>query len=435
MKRTICFLSLIFILMSPLTGLAQKSLSLEEAIRLALKHHPSIKAQKDALKASRFAKKATSANRWLKANLILQAERHNDPVTITSIKGPGQFPPFSRDIYFWQVEATFPLYEGGRVAQEVKIKDLEINIRQSLLRQSTEDLIANVKQLYFQVLYLKNLAKAQRELYRLLEKQYRDASLKYQVGKIAKLDLLYFKRALEEEKALLLASENNLRLAKKLLALVIGLEDTSFEVSSALEPSKKLDFNPFSADKFLDQRPDVKAAKLKVKQAEAAISRAKREYLPTLSAFSSYGRRAGAGLNNDEEVWVAGVRLNWSIFDSGVKRNLVKEKQALWLAAKEELESLRLAASQEIISAVSRINSAKSQVNRLKAAEEFAREAYKREAFRYQAGAGSINDLLQAQEAWLRTKSNLLKAYYDLNTATISFELATGQIAKEFLNE
>ncbi|WP_197460503.1 TolC family protein [Thermodesulfatator autotrophicus] len=414
---------------------AQSKLTLEKAISLALKNHPSIKAQKDVLTASRFAKDATKANRWFKANLIVQAERHNDPVTITSIKGPGQFPPFSRDIYFWQVEATFPLYEGGRVAQEVKIKDLEINIRQSLLRQSTEDLIANVKQLFFQVLYLKSLVKAQRELYHLLKEQYHDASLKYQVGRIARLDLLYFKRALEEEKALLLASESNLHLAKKLLALVIGLEDNSFEVSGHLEPLKNVNIKSFSAEKFLEERPDVKAARLKVKQAEAAISRAKREYLPTISAFSSYGRRAGAGLNNDEEVWVAGVRLNWSIFDSGVKRNLLKEKQALWLAAKEELQNLRLSASQEIISAVSQINLAKSQVNRLKAAEEFAREAYKREALRYQAGAGSINDLLQAQEAWLRTKSNLLKAYYDLNTAVVSFELATGQIAKEFSNE
>ncbi len=427
-----------FFLILILLGLAGKAhtLTLEEAIQKALHTHPALKARTQAIKAAEQARKATAANRWLKANFVAQAERHSDPVAVTAIKGPGAFPAFSRDIYFWEIDLSLPLYEGGRVAREVRLKEFETKLEESLWRQSAEDLIANVEQLYYQILYLKALKKTQKELLDLLKRQYQEAQLKYQVGKIARLDLLYFKRSLREEEASLLSTTANLKLAKHLLALLMGQKKALFEVEEELSTEKAhLSFDPEEIETYLDLRPDVKAAAFKVKQAQAALSRAKRTYAPEIAAFSSYGRRAGAGLHHDEEVWVAGLRFQWSLFDSGLRRHQVKERLAQVLSAQENLQAIRLKAREEILSAWTQWQTARRQIEKYQAAADYAKAAFERETVRYQSGAGSITDLLLAQSAWLKARASLLKAYYDLLSAKVSFDLATGQIAKGYLYE
>ncbi len=413
-----------------------QALTLEAAIKKALATHPTLKARQQTFEATVYAQKATAANRWLKADLVAQAERHSDPVAVTAIKGPGAFPAFSRDIYLWELDLSIPLYEGGRVAQAVKLKEFESKVQKSLWRQSAEDLIANVKQVYYQILYLKALSQAQGELLQLLRKQYDEARLKYQAGKIARLDLLYFERALKEEEAVWLSTKANLGLAHKVLGLLIGEKPRSFVVEGKLPKgvsvAKRLS-SPLEG--YLQARADVKAAAFKLAQAEAALSEAKRAYAPEVALFSSYGRRAGAGFHNDEEVWVAGLQFKWNLFDSGGRRNRVREQQALVLSAQENLRAVRLKAQQEILSALTRLETAQTQINKYQAAEEYARQAFLRESLRYQTGAGSVTDLLSAQEAWLRSKTALLKAYYDLQTSSVAFELATGEISKGYLHE
>ncbi len=410
-----------------------KTLTLDTAIKKALSTHPELRSRQEEIKAASYARKATAANRWLRADLVAQAERHSDPVAVLPIKGWGQFPAFSRDIYFWEVELSLPLYEGGRVAREVKIKELETLVQKSLLHQSTEDLIANVKQVYYQILYLKTLAQAQEEQLSLLKRQHQEAAFKYRLGKIAKLDLLYFERALREEEAALLATKENLRLAKHLLALLMGEERPDFEVTGDLQAAPSDLPAEEEGETYLAARPDVKAAALRVKQAEASLERAKRAYWPTVALFSSYGRRAGAGLHHDEEVWTAGLRFELNLFDSGGKRNRLRENQAQVLAAEEHLKAVRLKAREEILTALTQIQTARAQLEKYQATEAYAREVFERERVRYQTGAGAVTDLLSAQEAWLRAKTALVKAYYNLKTARVAFELATGQMSKEYL--
>ena len=423
------------LLLAVWVSLAQ-ALDLETAIKKALATHPALKARYQNLTATRYTRKATAANRWLKANLVVQAERHSDPVAVTAIKGPGAFPAFSRDIYFWELELALPLYEGGRIAQAVKLKEYETKVERSLWRQSAEDLIANVKQVYYQILYLKALSQAQEELLQVLRKQYQEARLKYQAGKVARLDLLYFEKTLKEEEALWASTKTNLRLAQEVLALLIGEKPRSFEVEGTLLRKKDLpQASVGPVEEYLKERADVKAAALKVSQAEAALAEAKRAYAPEVDLFSSYGRRAGAGLHDDEEVWVAGLQFRWNLFDSGGRRNRVRERQAQVLSAQENLRAVRLQARQEILSALTKVQTAQMQIQKYKAAEDYAQQAFLRESVRYQTGAGSVTDLLAAQEGWLRAKTALIKAYYDLQTASVAFELATGEIAKGYLHE
>ncbi len=183
-------ISALFIILSILPVQAE-ILTLREVVEKAISFHPNLLSQKETLKATAYAKKALASQRWFQINFVAEFERHSDPVVVVPIKGPGRFPKFSRDIYFWETTLSFPLYEGGRVAKKVKFKELGLETQKSLLRQSAEDLIANVKQLYYQILFLKNLKRAQEEILSALKKQREEAALKFRLKKVAKLDFLY----------------------------------------------------------------------------------------------------------------------------------------------------------------------------------------------------------------------------------------------------
>ncbi len=410
-----------------------KVLTLDEAINKALSTHPRLSFLRKELSATYYAKKAQAASRWLKAEVIAQAERHSDPVAVVPISVPGKFPAFSRDIYLWELDLSLPLYEGGRIKKAVKLKELEFLVKQSMLRQSAEDLIANVKQLYYQILYLEALSKTQERLLEILKKQREAAFLKYRLGKIPRLDLLHFDRLLREEEAALTTTKENLILAKRILALLIGAEDKNFEVSGRLEIKNVPRFDKSLLEAFISERADIKASYLKVEQANTAFEATRRTYFPKVFLFSSYGRRAGSGLNYDEEVWAAGIRLELTLFDSGITKNRLREKKALVEAAREALSVTRLKAKEEILSSAVKIKSSLLKIEKYKASQTFAQEAFEREKLRYEQGACAVTDLLYAQEAWLKAKAELLKAYYELRSALVSFELATGQIAKGYL--
>ncbi len=431
------FILLITFLLFAVPSQAKQSLTLNKIIKEVLKHSPSLKFANRKVEAARFSRKKETAKRWLKVDFYAGIERHSEPISVVPISAPGKFPKFSRDIYSWELKASIPIYDGGKVSKLVKIKNLEVFKEKRGLQQSAEDLIANVKELYFTILYLKALKKTNEELLEILKKEERLASLKYKAGKVAELDLLYFKRARLQEEASLEEIKKKLKAAKEVLLLLMGWQDKEdidvkgkiFEVNFSQIPDVA------SIDRLIEGRTDVRIAYLKVRQAEVNLNLARRENLPQLYLFSSYGERAGAGLNYKKNLWTVGIQLKISIFDSGVTKYNIMEKQENLLATKQALNSVKLKAKEEVVNALAEINSCKAKIRKYKAAVVFAKEVFEKESLKYRTGAGSVVDLLSAQETWLKAKMSLIKAFFDLSTAMVKFELATGQIAKGYLNE
>ncbi|WP_456432322.1 TolC family protein [Thermosulfuriphilus sp.] len=424
-------MALFLIITSPTGSLA---LSLEEAIQMALSNHPELRSQRELIQAQTYARKAEGSKRWLRADLVTQAERHSDPVAVVPIKGLGQFPEFSRDIYLWEATVRLPLYEGGRVAQKVRLKELAQKDAWSQLKQSAEDLVANVKQTYYQIVFLQELYTTQEEILKALKEIEKEARLKLRLGKIAKIDLLYLNQEVRAEEAALMSTGKNLRLAQMILALLIGAPSQDLIPNGTLS-GENLQPLVVEVEEALERRADVALARIRIEEAKVALSLAKRAYLPQISLFSSYGRRFGAGFNYQEEVWTAGVRLELNLFDSGGRKNLVREKLAQLKAAEEGLRAVRLKARQEILAAQTEIENALLKIKKYRASAAYAQEAFRIEGLKYQTGAGSVIDLLFAQRSWLEAKTALLSARYELLSARIALELASGQIGQGYLQQ
>ena len=429
LKGLVPFL-LIFLL--ALLAKSAPALTLKDALREALAHNPAILARGHEVKASQSAVRAAWGKLLPQIDFVAQASRLSDPRAVVPIKGPGKFPTFSRDLYLAEFDLVFPIYAGGRLRKLVKIAEIETALRESLKNQTALDLLANVKDTFYLGLYLKELVSAREKTLSALKREEKEAELRLKVGRIPPLDLMRIKTQVRAEEAALTAAREGLRRAKEALSVLLGRPPKSeFPLEGELQAAKRPEaVNP---DLALSCRPDILAQREAVKRAEELAELAFREHFPGVDLYSSYGRRAGSGLNDSEEVWEAGIRLRLNIFSGGTISARVAEARSRALAERERLRLLELSARREIADALSLIAQAEEEVAHFEAARATAKEAFRVESLKYRTGAGTVTDMLLAQAAWAQAEADYLGARYRLAKAYVAYERATALIARGWL--
>jgi len=419
--------------LSPVSLRAGGRLTLEAAIERALRNNPEMLARGHEVSAARSARRAEQGALLPQVDLLARASRFSDPQAVTPIKGPSRFPSFSRDLYLFEVNLVLPLYEGGRIRRRVRMAELETALRESLKRQTALDLIANVKETYFLALYLKALVEAREKTLEALKRVAGEARLKLSLGRIAPLDLMRIETRVKAQEAALARARESLRRAKEALAVLMGERPRSdFELAGRLEERIVEPGSP-NWRRVLACRPDLVAQRQAVARAEEAVRLAFREHFPALELFSSYGRRAGSGFHDSEEIWEAGLQLRLNLYSGGVISARVAEARARWLAEREKLRALELSVRKEISAALSRLSETREERRHLEAARKAAREAFRVESLRYRTGAGTVTDMLLSQAAWLTTEAEYLSAVFRYAEALVAYEQATAEIARGFL--
>ena len=408
------------------------SLTLEEAVSRALKNNPGLMSERNLSTSLKYAVKAEKGKLLPRIDFIAQAKRLSDPQPVVSIAGPGKFPKFSKNLYLYQFNAVLPLYEGGRIRKSIQIASLAKEAQANMEKLTALNLIAEVKKTYFFILYAKSLIKAYEKTVEALKKAKKDAELRLSLGKIPPLDLMRIDAQLEGEKAYLASAKEAYSRAVEALLILMGEK-----------PDKKLSVNgylkyapytlPSDYEHLLLCRPDINAQEIAVEKAEKKVELAFREHFPSVEVFSSYGKRAGAGLNYRREVWEAGIQLKINLYSGGVISSKVSQEKALLLHEKEKLRELKLKAEKEVLDAISRIKEAEERVKFFKASKLAAKEAFRIENLKYKTGAGTITDMLVAQAEWFRAESSYVQALYELTCARIDYEYATATIGRGFI--
>ncbi len=403
-------------------------MTIKEAISIALKESPLIKARHSALEAAREEVKAAWGSHMPQIDFQAGYTRLSDPVAVVPIKGFARRPPFfSKNIYQWKTETYFTLYQGGRISRKVDMARLEEAMSSAQVRLTQEELVANVTNLFNRIIQLKSLEKAQEESLKALEKTRQDTAHLLQVGRAAPVDLMRIDTQVAAQKQDLTGTRELIRRTKEALAYFLGWPPTR-----EIEPQGELKDEPFQPleppEKAMERRPDVMGAQKKVEEAEKEVSYEIGAHLPHVYLASSYGKKAGAGFKGKEEVWQAGIYLRVNLFSGGTISARVREARARLLEARNLLQNTRLKAIQEILQATSSIREARARISSARAALESAKESFRIERLKYLSGAGTVTDMLMAQAQWLETQARYYQALYDYSSAMVAYKLATATI-------
>ena len=280
---------------------------------------------------------------------------------------------------------------------------------------------------YFKFMAARDAVKLATESVERLERYLQDVKLQFEVGVVAKVDVLRSEVELAKAKQTLIEAQNAYNVTMANLNTIIGLPlTTELKVAGDLSYEKYDQTLAACIDAALRQRPEIFQVTDAAKIAQEAVTIARSGYLPTVSAVYQAGWNDSkfAGTNNYN--WTIYLTTNWTFMDSGLTAGKVKQAVEGFNKAKEELKQTVDSVRLDVQSTYLTLKSAEQSIATSSAAVGLAEEDYKIKVIRYQAGVGTNLDVLDAQVALTTAKNNFLQAMYSYNNYRSKLDKAMG---------
>ena len=180
-----------------------------------------------------------------------------------------------------------------------------------------------------------------------------------------------------------------------------------------------------------NRRADLLVAKDAVESARLQSRLASLGDMPKLKVFASYGVKNGyePNLNPLRGNWVAGADLEIPIFNGFLTKGKEEEAEAGVHAAEHRLDDLRRIAHAEIRQAYDGMSSAHEKIEISALQVHQAEEAVRNARIRYDSGAGTNLDVLDAETAVATARLQELQSYYQYSLARIQLSAAAGLLS------
>jgi len=179
--------------------------------------------------------------------------------------------------------------------------------------------------------------------------------------------------------------------------------------------------------KALDERPEIREARLKIKQAEIDRRLKKSEYIPDVSFGFTYLSPRNFNDILPKNFATVGIVLNWEIYDWGRKRHELAEKSK---TIKQAESALREAEDLVLIDVSDKFRKLKQTRQLLRVAQlgqETARENLRVNKNRYELQAALLSDVLQTEATLAESNHQYQQALLSFWTAKAELEKAMGE--------
>lgn len=392
---------------------APVELSLSDSVALALKNNPSIKMAQSDKDKSQWSVNEAQAGRMPTVSLgnSYSLKDHN---------------PAGTDDLSGSLRMNWQLYSGGRVEGQIDQAKRGVGVADLGVEKTKQQLKLDTTTAYFTILQTKNLVEVNQQSVSNLQEHLNSVQAKYDVGVVAKSDVLRAEVELANAQQNLIKAQNNYDLA------VAGLLNTmTIDPGTELALTDTLSYNKY--DKTLDDslqaaqtRPDVAQAEENVKISETAVKMAKSGKLPSVSLSASNGWNGSVLPGSGDDDWSVGLSASWSIFDAGSTSAKVKQADASLDKAKEQLVQVKNSAALEVRQNYLSMQEAEKRIDTNKVAVGKAEEDLVIAREKYNAGVGTNLDVIDAQLALTQAKTNEIQALFDYNVNVAKIDKAIG---------
>jgi outer membrane protein len=313
------------------------------------------------------------------------------PAKESKITTPAQFASF--------VTASInqPLTQQHKIGLGIRATELGRDIAREDVRAERQKIAADVRSAYFELVATQAAVDAAREAVKTLDEAQR-LTVRYVAEKtVLRADALDVDARLAKAQYDLSTAENGLATQHEHLNQLLG---RALATPLRFNPMPEADATVMTLDAAREEasqnRPEIRQAHLKEKQAEYDRRLAKAEYIPDLSVSVQY-----LGFNNVQvlptNVGIAGFLLTWEPFDWGRRRNQVAEKTK---TVEQARNGAREAETQIAVEVGMKYRKWKEAVLLLKAcrtAQEAAAEQFRVAGNKYKEQAVLVKDVLQAE--------------------------------------
>lgn len=323
--------------------------------------------------------------------------------------------------------ASLPIFTGGKLSGTIKQAKANYQYNEVGVQRTYNEMRSTVTNGYFNMLQADNLQKLNAESVTRLEDHLKNVQAQYDVGVVAKVDVLRSQVELANAKQTLIQAENSYQVAEANMNKIVGLPmDTNLKLDNLLV------YNAY--DKNMDEclayaaehRPELMQAKYGVDAAKGALMVARSGHMPQVAASASQAWSDTNWPGDENGNWGVGVNVTLNVFDTGVTLSKIHGAEADLKKAQETYRDTVDGVNLDVRSNYLGLREAEKRISTTKLAVEQADEDYRIAQLRYMSGVGTNTDVLDAQVALTQAKTNYTQALYDYNTSKTALETSIG---------
>ena len=323
---------------------------------------------------------------------------------------------------------------NAQLWKSLKISGQNVELAVEKARSSRLDMVTQVKQSYYAVLFAKEALNVYKDVYDNAVKNFEQTQMRYNAQKASELDYTRAKATVANAIPNVYNAESSVILALWQLKAVMGVDlDQDIDVAGTIaDYSDTMMSETYSSDALsLDYNTTMRQLAIQAEQLAATVKMQKFAYIPSLALTFSYSLNA---MTNDfkfsDYKWTpysyVGLSLNIPIFSGGKRYNDVRQAKVqaseLAIQTTDTERQLKIAIRQYL-------NTMETKLKSLAAAEdgvETAQKAYDIATQSYNVGRSTITELNDAQLALTQSKLAVSQSIYDYVVAKSSLEQILG---------
>jgi outer membrane protein TolC len=435
---------LLFLLFTSIAALGQaqvESLTLEQAVSMALRDNLSIRSAmlevektEDRRAIARMAQFPKLDVNLLESQPLTRIDFRIPQGVFGNYAGAGPIPardtligaPRQPTMYL-SAQAAQPLSQLHRIRLGMQMEELRGKVEQEKIRAERQQVVIEVKRIYYELLALQSALEATEEnlkLYRELDRVVGEYVVEKVVLKSEGLDVKA-QLALEEHSSMTL--RNGLESQKEQLNALLGRDvRLDFRAQPVLAGAS---FHPdlkSAHERALSLRPEVMRARLQLQQAELDQRIKKSQSIPDISLAVSYLRIAPVGLI-PPNIATVGVSVSWEPFDWGRKKRELSEKNKSMQQSQLAVRAAETKTVLEVNAVARKLQESRSMLRAAQFLREAAHEKLRVATARFAEHATLLKEVLQAQASVADTSQKYQQAVLAFWKARAEFEKVIGE--------
>ena len=342
------------------------------------------------------------------------------------------------------VTLTQPLYMGGKIRAYNKITEYAEQASGTMYDKTLQDIIVEVDDAYWNLVALHSKKKLAEGYKALVDKLESDVEQLVKEGMATKADLLSVKVKVNEAGVALIQVNNGIELSRMNLCRICGLdmnepievEDNIDNKAQTAEAIGNGELANRDADNLVQQaesnRKELQALDLKNKIYNEKIKLARAEYLPKLALMGGYMASNPSVFNSFEHrfkgMWNVGVTLNVPILTWGDRSYKVKAAKAEACMHRYETEEVREKIELQVNQCRQKLQESLERYQTTVRSVDEAEENLRYANHGMKEGVVTLSNVMEAQTAWLKAKSEWVNAQVDVRLANLYLRKAIGVI-------
>jgi outer membrane protein len=415
--------------------------TLVSALARAYENHPGLNGDRASLRAR--DEETTKALGGMRPNANISASAGPD---FSTVKIPAGRDNFGNRAYYSDKFVGYPrgatltvtqtLFDGGRTAAAAgQAESAVLSARASLLGSEQTTLLNGVTA-YMNVLRDTAILALRKNNVAVLDEQLKQTRERFQLGEVTRTDVAQAEASSQQGRSDLYGAEATLKTSAATYRQIVGVEPKRLEPGAPAE--RLLPHSLAQAEQeALATHPSIVAAEHQVDAAEHAVKIAESALSPTVSVSAQVSPQYDSFLGWPQTRQFSAAAkgsLNVPLYQGGTEYAAVRQAKEQLGQARLSVDLARDAVRSNFVTAFAQLDAARASIVANQAAVKAAELSLSGVREEAKVGQRTTLDILNAQQALLAARVNLVVAQHDRVVASYSALAAVGRLTARDLD-